>query len=395
MGFLSGRAAFLRFRVAGPAPAAFSDDHLDRLRDRAAGRQRVAAADGVETGWTAGDSVLDTDFALEKNVFPGHLHCAFRVDTDRVPADLLRAYSAAELKALAKDNPSGLPSARQRREAKEAAREQLEQEAKDGRYRKRKCVPVLWDARAGEVLFGGTSLADVDRFAALFGLTFGVGLEAVTAGTLALAATPGSSLDLFANTRHGGLACSAFVPGSGGDEMPAWITSVPNGDWLGNELLLWLWYHAEVVSDTLRLPDGSDAAVMLARTLTLECPRGQTGADAFAHAGPARLPEARRAAQAGKLPRKAGLTVVRHDRQYEFRLHAETFGVAGAKLPAPDDDVQGVQARAEDRFARLRDLCETLDGLYAAFLARRLGPDWPAELASVRRWLARPEGGAA
>ena len=34
---------------------------------------------------------------------------------------------------------------RQDREAKEAARDRLELEAKDGRYRKRKCFPVLWD----------------------------------------------------------------------------------------------------------------------------------------------------------------------------------------------------------------------------------------------------------
>jgi hypothetical protein len=31
-------------------------------------------------------------------------------------------------------------------------------------------------------------------------------------------------------------------------------------------------------------------------------------------------PEARRAIQSGKLPRKVGLTVVRHDQQYELTL---------------------------------------------------------------------------
>src|SRR3954451_22135388 len=126
MGFFTGRLSFLRFKVHGKAPRVFDGEHLDRLADRQAGRQRIASADGVETGWTAGDHVLDTDFGLAKNVINDTLHFELRVDTDKLPGDLLRAYCAVELKALVKSNPSGLPSARQKREAKEIARERLE-----------------------------------------------------------------------------------------------------------------------------------------------------------------------------------------------------------------------------------------------------------------------------
>jgi hypothetical protein len=54
--------------------------------------------------------------------------------------------------------------------------------------------------------------------------------------------------------------------------------------------------------------------------------------------GPTRLPEAFRALQAGKLPRKAGLILVRHDQQYELTLQAETLAVSlccavGRKFP--------------------------------------------------------------
>jgi hypothetical protein len=68
MGFFSGRVSFLRFKVNGAAPRLFDQEHLDRLADRQAGRQRIASADGIETGWTAGDHVLDTDFTLAKNI---------------------------------------------------------------------------------------------------------------------------------------------------------------------------------------------------------------------------------------------------------------------------------------------------------------------------------------
>jgi hypothetical protein len=128
---------------------------------------------------------------------------------------------------------------------------------------------------------------------------------------------------------------------------------------------------------------------MPARTLTLECPRGQTGHETISHDGPTRLPEAKRAVQSGKLPRKAGLTVVRHDRQYELTLHAETLAVTGAKLPPPSDDATDPRARLEERADLLRSLVESLDLVYDAFGRVRFGPDWEAVLPRMQRWLAR------
>src|SRR5947208_16759635 len=119
MGFLCGRVTFLRFHVGGRPPKVFGEEHLARLAEFRAGRQRIASADGVEVGWAAGEHVLDTDFDLAKNVVDDSLHFDLRIDTERLPSDLMRAYTAVELKALAKNNPSGLASARQKREAKE------------------------------------------------------------------------------------------------------------------------------------------------------------------------------------------------------------------------------------------------------------------------------------
>jgi hypothetical protein len=54
----------------------------------AAGRSRIASADGVETGWTAGEHVLDTDFGFEKNIINDTLTFDLRVDTEKLPNDL-------------------------------------------------------------------------------------------------------------------------------------------------------------------------------------------------------------------------------------------------------------------------------------------------------------------
>jgi hypothetical protein len=384
MGFFSGRLTCARYRVNGPSPRLFGPEHLERLQAHAIGRQRVAGADGVEVGWTAGDHILDTSFDLAKNVLNDVLHFCLRVDTLKIPADLLRAYTQVELQGLAAGNPSGLPSARQKREARASARERLEEEARDGRYLKRKAYPLLWDAQSNELLVGTTAVTAVDRLHTLFQQTFGHGFEPLGAGRQAFRlAEPRQQTR---GVDDAGPA--AFVPGVSPAAL-AWLPDEASRDFLGNEYLLWLWYVLDAESDTLALADGSEAAVMLARTLVLECPRGQTGRETITSDGPTRLPEARRAIQAGKLPRRVGLTVVRHDQQYELTLQAETLAVSGARLPAPEaaDD----RARLEERVTQLRHLLETLDLLYDAFSQRRAGDAWPRELAKVQKWLQRED----
>ena len=105
--------------------------------------------------------------------------------------------------------------------------------------------------------------------------------------------------------------------------------------------------------------------------------------------GPTRLPEALRAIQAGKLPRRAGLTMVRHDHQYELTLHAESLTISGARLPAAEGDND--RARLEERISQIRHLLETLDLLYGAFCQLRLGADWGKEHAKMKKWLRGDE----
>jgi hypothetical protein len=386
MGFFSGRITCTRFRIAGGAPRAFGPDHLAQLTDHAIGKQRVAGADGIEVGWIAGDHILDTRFEQAKNVINDTLHFALRIDQQKLPTDLLRAYAQAELDTLAAGNPSGHPSARQKRQARDTARERLEAEAADGRYLHRKSFPVLWDRQSNELLAGTTSVTAIDRLHALFEQTFDRGFELNGAGRQAFQQAEGRS-----HTRGVDDAAPAlFVPGQPLDEV-AWLPDETSRDFLGNEFLLWLWHVLDHESDTLQLADKSEATVMLTRTLHLECPRGQSGKETISSDAPTRLPEARRAIQSGKLPRKVGMTVVRHDRQYELTLQAETLAVSGAKLPASEEDEE--RGRLEARADSLRHLLETLDLLYDAFGARRFAAGWNKDLAAIQKWLKADERG--
>jgi hypothetical protein len=91
MGFFSGRVTFGRYRVKGASPGLFGPEHLQRLQTHAIGKQKVASADGVEAGWTAGDHLLDTSFDLAKNIVNDVLHFCQR------PAARLCAHRIARI----------------------------------------------------------------------------------------------------------------------------------------------------------------------------------------------------------------------------------------------------------------------------------------------------------
>jgi hypothetical protein len=384
MGFFSGRVAFARFHVNGKAPRSFTPEHLQRLTNHGIGKQGVASSDGVEVGWTAGDHILDTKFTLEKNIVNDALHFCLRVDTNKVPSDLLRAYALVELEGLAASNPSGIPSAGQKKQARQAALERLETEAADGRFLRRKAVPILWDALSNELLVGTTAVTAVDRLLTLFEQSFGVSFEPLGAGR---------QMFRLAETRQQTRGVddarpAPFVPGATPSEV-AWIADETSRDFLGNEYLLWLWFQLDGGGDDIALGDGSEVAVLLTRSLVLEDPRGQSGRQSITSDGPTRLPEARRALQSGKLPRKVGVILSRHDQQYEFTLQAETLAVSGLRLPAPDAGEE--RARLEERVTQLRQFLESVDLLYDEFAKRRASDAWPKELARMQKWLRREE----
>lgn len=388
MGFLNGRVTFTRYRVSGSSPLPFADDLLALAVQHAAGRHGSAdPTDGVSTGWSGGDHVLDLTIDLAKNVVNDALHFAVRIDTDKIPGSLLKAYTQIETEARAKLNPSGHPTKAQRQEAKEAARLRAEAEADDGRFRRLNHYPVLWDGQSGVLYAGTTSTTVLERLGTLFRETFDRNLEPITAGSLATSLAGPDADDRNQEKLAEGIL-SFFGGEQSGLSTVTWAENAPNMlDHLGNEFMVWLWHALLNDSDTVQLADGSEVAVMLTKTLTLDCPRGETGRDSLTDEAPTRLPEAFRALQSGKLPRKAGLILVRHGVQYELTLQAETLAVSGALIPKPEDEKLAASEVRVARIDSLRHLTETLDLLFDAYRRRRAGSGWSQEVSRIRRWL--------
>lgn len=388
MGFWNGRLTFTRFRTQGQTPLPLGEELLEQAREHRIGLHGGGrGADGVATGWAGGDHVLDTTIDFAKNVVDDAIHLAVRIDADKIPGSLIKAYTQMEIDALAQLNPSGLATKAQKVEAKEAAKLRLEAEAADGRFQRMSQTPVLWDARGGVVYIGATTSSILDRSVSLFRETFNLPLEAVTAGELARATALAAGIDPDRAVAMLEGAPLRLVGSSEASNVVAWNENNPSSlDSLGNEFLVWAWHRLQNDGDTIPLSDGSEVALMLARTLTLDCPRGETGRDQLTDGAPTRLPEALRALQSGKLPRKAGLIMSRQGAQYELTLQAETLAVSNASLPK----AEGKQSPHENRISRLeslRHLSQTLDLLYEAYLSRRLSSSWNDELGRIERWL--------
>lgn len=383
MGFLAGSFASECFRVGGEQPRQFGPEHVKRLKRFAIGQIETASEDQADVGFLAGKHLFDLDFDLEKNAIGDALHFGMRIDNNQIPAAVRKAWLQMELAAVTAENPGGRPTKMQRQEAKEAVAARCEEEAKTGKFRRMQQFSVLWDARDALLYFGGTSAVAIEQCCDLCAQAFDIELTRLTAGRRAqewaTAAKRRKALD--------DVTPSAFRAGVSSD-IAWWNNEAGNFDFLGNEFLLWLWWRWETDSDTIKLADDTEVTGMFVRTLTLQCPLDESGKETITALMPVDLPEASQGIRTGKLPRKAGLTLVRQGEQYDLTLQAEAFTITGAKITA-DEAVETAEGQGvvEQRLESVRGLHETVSLLYGAFCEQRIGKSWAGELERMRRWL--------
>lgn len=382
MAFLSGNLSFERFRVVSPEVKMFGPEHLEKLQAHAAGEFHPSSEETVTAGFIGGSHLFDHNFELEKNVIFDALHFGMRIDTNQVPSAIRKAWMQMELNALKADNPDRRPSKAEKEQAKEAVEQRAADEAATGKYHRMNQFPVLWDAPSGMIYFGGSSSTPCSLFADLMGQAFEMELDRISTGYLATQWADRNG----ASAAMDDVRPTVFHPEhTGGDA--AWANAdSPHPDFLGNEFLLWLWHTLDQQSDTLKLADDTEVTVMFSKSLTLECPAGISGRETISADIPTRLPEALEAIRTGKMPRKAGLTLVRLGQQYELNLQAETFSISGAKVQN-DDDAQGREV-LESRIDAIRQLNQTVDLLFERFCQTRLSSAWAEQVEQISRWVS-------
>lgn len=386
MGFLAGSIGFERFRVEGPEIKQFGPKQIAVLDKFAIGKIEEISPEATKVGFLAGKHLFDQDFSLAKNIINDSLHCGLRIDTNKIPSALRRAWLAIELAPLLEENPNGRLTKAQRQEAKEAVEARCEDEAKSGKFKRMSQFSILWDLQENVLYLGSSSSTAIEQGRDLLQRAFGISIERLSAGRLAQQWAAGAK-KIARLEELEPMVFHADEPGA----HAAWLNdSSVNYDFLGNEFLLWLWWTLETQSETIQLEDGSEVVAMLNRTLALECPKAYSGKETILAEAPVRLPEAHHAIKSGKLPRKSGLLLLRHGVQYEFVLQAETFGVSGGKIKV-DDDQEETGAVADARIDGLRSMAETIDMLFGAFCARRVSKAWDADVKQMRQWLNKDQ----
>src|SRR5688500_14702494 len=124
MGFASGSVSFRRFRVVGPKqPKAIDQALLDKLAEGALKVGECGVPQVEASGWSGGRHVFDGVFSFEHNVYDDALHFALRIDTNKVPGELKKAWELMEEEAVASENRSGFASKGQKKDVKESVRQ--------------------------------------------------------------------------------------------------------------------------------------------------------------------------------------------------------------------------------------------------------------------------------
>lgn len=379
MPFLRGSLGFERFSVQGFDSQQFGEEHLEILTKFAAGQSETESAEEVQVGFLGGDHLFDQEFDLDKNVINNALHCAVRIDTNVIPSAIRAAWLQIELAGRLKESETGFLNKADRKEAKEAVQQRCEVESASGKYRKMQTVSFLWDLDQSQLYFGGSTGNASGHCLALLERAFGVEFSHIGAGAVAHAWAVES--DCYADLDD--LEPVDFLSG-GSQSQHIWTNEFSQApDFLGNEFLMWLWWMTENKTDTLALPDESEAVVMFTKTLALDCPKGETGKESITSESPVALPEAMTAIRGGKLPRKAGMTLISDGRQFDLVIQAESFGVSAAKIHLDEDE----EFEDTDRIDAIRLLSDSIDQLFYAFLERRISDQWSSDLSEMTHWL--------
>ncbi len=382
MGFTSGAATFRRFWIQGDGVGRDVDEQfLSKLAARGFDAREATLRSERQMGWIGPNHIFETRLEPERVAVGRFALFALRMDTFAAPGAVLRGYQQLEEEAALHTSGRQYLSRREKGLAREAAVAKLEQEARDGAWRRLASWPVMVDLHEQIAYLGQLGDRSAGIFCELFQDTFGAPLEPIDAPAYATRA----ATDLGEQRRLDNLEPFHFI------EPPDDAAALDlNLTFLGREMLSWLWARTHADEGMLRLSRGGEVAVMIARSMRMECDFKLTGADTLSTDAPTRTPEARAALSIGKQPVKAGLTLGGAAGEFQLTLDAAKLHISSLRAAENEDEKteKNPLIRLEQRLESIVEAATLVDGLFDVFLAARLSPEWPAEARRMREWAA-------
>lgn len=386
MPFSKGSVTFRMFRVMGDSPKD-ATAVLEKIKANLFTASTDAKHDENEYGWAGARHILDAEISNEDNIFNNAIFFSIRIDTNKVPGNVKTAWRQMEETVLAASNPSGFISKAQKKEAKETVKNKCDQAVRDGKFRKTKAVPILWDLDYSRI-YCNASGGVLEKLRELFERSFGLTFEQLNAGSLAE-----RFADKHANKQQfEDIKPARFVVGPGGtDQWPEypWAAKSSNPkNYIGNEFLLWLWFTA--VKNEGKMPaKAGDTTLFFDRLLELDCAYGMTGKESLRGDGPNQSPEAMTGLRIGKIPRKAHLIISADGQEFSCTFNPETMNFGSLKMPK-SEDAETDRAVFEERVSLLHDFSVVIGELFSAFMAIRLSmkPNaWDGAVLDISTWI--------
>ena len=324
-----------------------------------------AASEEVSVGWTtppdpSGDTFEPEDFLVNGE----RAWLRARIDRKRLPPKWVEQHVAAAERAKGKRL-----TARERRELKaDLADKILPRVLPSTAY-----VDVL--VSGCTVLVLTSSRSAIEAVQSLWAATFGPSKltqqrpsEIAGEDTLKLAPT------IFAGMKQ------REIPGT----QPA--------DFLGCELLVWMWWKCATGAGDLLVEDGGGAKRPLAIMVDeLAEWRDDAVADVVLRGGfVSNEPEARAALQRGRVPTKLRMQIVegKAPSAAVVTIAGQSLGLLSVQLPADPEDCESADDRNQERCAAWFECSRNVKDLFRAFLRVRTGKHWlKKEAAEIGAWM--------
>lgn len=373
MGFLKGSLTFSRYHILGDIPESFSS-FINGTLQKYAFQELSAGPEDKSVGWTSLTNILDTNFEQASYSTGDFLLFALRIDRKAVPPALLR------IKLLEAEKKFITQSGKKRlyQEDRKALKETVTHDLLTKSYPIPSFYDVLWSVSGRWLLLGSHTEKIFEDFDDLFKISFKLKLAPH------LPWDP-QYLNQEEATKVRSLERDVFLePRGNGDGKK-------DPSFLGREFLTWLWFKSEERGGNILMPDGNDVEVLFERRLVLESGDGDYSETVVCQGLHADLKEGKAAIREGKKIKEARIRLTVAGERWEFTLKADSFYFQSMKLPQSidqEEESEGAEGKTLERVYLVEKALNTVDRLFAMFLAKRLSPQWPSEeIPRMRKWL--------